>query len=70
MVHAKVSAIGAQRFGRHGELDRLPQRVAGASYLRARRIRPVAEREKSNLLGTHGPILPAEYGNSPERPSI
>jgi len=53
VVHAEVGAIGAQRLGGHGQLDRLQQRVRRRAHLRLRRRRPVPERQEPDLLHRH-----------------
>ena len=46
VVHADVRAVEAELLGRHGELDRLHERVAGGARLRAGGRLPVAEGEE------------------------
>ena len=50
MVDAEIGAVGAQFLGRHGQIDRLQQRVGGRAGLRLRRRRPVPEGEEADLL--------------------
>src|SRR5690242_15351063 len=50
MVHPEVGAVGAKFLGGNGEFDRLEQRVRRGADLRLGRRRPMAEREKSDLL--------------------
>ena len=50
VVHAEVGAVGAELLGRDRQVDRLQQRVGRRLHLRARRRRPVPEREKPNVL--------------------
>ena len=50
MMHAEVSAVSAEFLGGDCEFDGLQQRVRRRTGLRLRRRRPVAERQKADLL--------------------
>jgi hypothetical protein len=50
VVHAEVRAVSAQFLGGDGQVNRLQQRVRCRPRLRARRRRPVPERQEANLL--------------------
>ncbi len=51
-MHAEIGAVGAERLGRDGELDRLQQGVGGRARLRLRRRGPMAEGEEADVF--HG----------------
>ncbi len=51
VMDAEIGAVGAERLGGDGKLDRLRQRVGGRPRLRLRRRGPMAEGEEADVFG-------------------
>ena len=54
VMDAEIGAVGAERLGGDGELDRLLERVGRRPYLRLRRWGPVAERKEADVFHGYG----------------
>jgi hypothetical protein len=72
VMHPEVRPIGTDLLRRHGQLDRLQQRIRGRLHERMLGRRPVAEREKPDLLHIPGNIatpkgIPPREGSGDRR---